>query len=75
VFGAFSLSAKLYAGDATSYDYFGQSNNVYGNSALIGATNDDDKATDAGKIYTTNLYYSYFIIYLYMYEQFILIIY
>ena len=42
---------KLYASNATSADYFGASLSLHGNTALIGATGDDEKATNAGAVY------------------------
>ena len=42
---------KLYASNATSADYFGASLPLHGNTALIGATGDDEKATNAGAVY------------------------
>jgi surface protein len=43
--------AKLYANDPASSDYFGISVSLYGNTALIGASGDEDKGSDSGKVY------------------------
>ena len=43
--------AKLYANDPASSDNFGISVSLYGNTALIGASGDDDKGSDSGKVY------------------------
>ena len=41
--------AKLYANDPASSDYFGISVSLYGNTALIGASGDDDKGSGSGR--------------------------
>ena len=40
--GTFTQQAKLHANDAAVEDYFGASVSLYGNTALIGASGDDD---------------------------------
>jgi PDZ domain-containing secreted protein len=44
-----SHQSKLLAADGAASDFFGFSVSIYDNTAMIGAFNDDDKATDAGK--------------------------
>jgi surface protein len=51
-------NVKLYASDAASSDYFGISVSLYGNTALIGASGDDDKGSDSGKVYVFTRAYS-----------------
>lgn len=49
---AWSQSAKLLAGDAGAYDYFGYSVGLSGNTAIMGAYGDDTVAgTEAGSAY------------------------
>jgi hypothetical protein len=43
-----SRQSKIFAVDGLGSDWFGISVSVYGTTAIIGATGDDDKATDAG---------------------------
>jgi hypothetical protein len=43
--------AKLLAVDGATNDYFGNSVSLSGNTALIGAENDDDKGTNSGSAY------------------------
>ena len=50
--------AKLYANDPASSDYFGISVSLYGNTALIGASGDDDKGSGSGKVYVFTRAYS-----------------
>ena len=42
---------KFYASNLTDADYFGASVSLYGDTAFIGATGDDEKATNAGAVY------------------------
>ena len=44
-------SDKLTANDANSYDSFGYSLAISGDTALVGAIGDDDKGTDSGSVY------------------------
>ena len=44
--------------DAASSDNFGISVSLYGNTALIGASGDDDKGSDSGKVYVFTRAYS-----------------
>ena len=46
-----SQVARLTAGDATAYDYFGESLAIYGNTAIVGAHGDDEKGVGAGAAY------------------------
>jgi hypothetical protein len=43
--------AKLHAVDSAIRDFFGYSVSIYGDTALIGAQNDDDKGVDSGSAY------------------------
>jgi len=43
--------AKLTAGDAAAYDYFGLSVSISGDYAIVGAYGDDDNATNSGSAY------------------------
>jgi hypothetical protein len=43
-----SRQSKILAADGAAYDNFGISISVYDTIAMIGAYNDDDKATNAG---------------------------
>jgi len=43
--------AKLLAGDGATNDYFGNSVSLSGDTALIGAENDDDNGVDSGSAY------------------------
>jgi hypothetical protein len=44
--------AKLLASDGTTWDFFGVSVSLSGDTALIGAQNDDDNGQDSGSAYT-----------------------
>ncbi len=43
-----SRQSKILAADGAGGDWFGSSVSIYSTTAVIGANNDDDKATDAG---------------------------
>jgi hypothetical protein len=43
-----SRQAKLLAADGSAYDVFGSAVALYGNTAIVGAYNDDDRGTDSG---------------------------
>ena len=43
-----SRQSKLLAADGAGGDWFGISISIYDTAAMIGASGDDDKATDAG---------------------------
>ncbi len=48
----YATQPKLYASDAAASDVFGVSVSLYGDTALIGATGDDDNGkTDSGSVY------------------------
>jgi hypothetical protein len=49
--GTFTQHSQLYAGDAATNDNFGCSVSLYGNTALIGATNTDNNFQDSGSVY------------------------
>ena len=50
--GTFTQQSKLHASVAAADDRFGQSVSLYGDTALIGAKNDDDNSkTDSGSVY------------------------
>ena len=50
--GTFTQQSKLYASDAAASDLFGRSVSLYGNTALIGAIEDDDNGASAsGSVY------------------------
>ncbi len=49
-----SQQQKLSASDAATYDYFGKSVALSGDTALIGAYSDDDGGTDSGSAYVFN---------------------
>ena len=50
--GTFTQQAKLHANDAAVEDYFGASVSLYGNTALIGASGDDDNGrSKSGSMY------------------------
>ena len=49
--GVWSQQAKLVAGDAAAYDWFGQSVALDGDTALVGANGEDDGGIDAGAAY------------------------
>ena len=50
--GTFTQQSKLHASDAAVTDHFGTSVSLYGDTALIGATGDDDNGkTDSGSVY------------------------
>ncbi|MCP4373769.1 MAG: hypothetical protein GY797_37560, partial [Deltaproteobacteria bacterium] len=44
-------TAKLTASDGATYDYFGRSVAVSGDTVVVGAYRDDDNGTDAGSAY------------------------
>lgn len=46
-----SEQAKLVAADGASGDYFGLATSLSGDTALVGAFNDDDKGTNSGSAY------------------------
>ena len=48
---SWAQQAKLHAPDGATYDCFGWSGAVDGNTAVIGATGDDDNGADAGAAY------------------------
>jgi len=50
--GAFTQQSKLYASDAAVGDWFGYSVSLFGDTALIGASGDDDNGnTNSGSVY------------------------
>jgi cysteine-rich repeat protein len=49
--GVWTQQAKLVPGDGVYLDYFGMSVSLDGDTALIGATGDDDNGTDSGSAY------------------------
>jgi len=49
--GTFTQHSQLYAGDAATYDSFGCSVSLYGDTALIGALEDGDEGSGAGSVY------------------------
>ena len=50
--GTFTQQSKLHASDSTASNAFGVSVSLYGDTALIGAKNDDDNSkTDSGSVY------------------------
>jgi hypothetical protein len=49
--GTWSQQAKLIASDGATNDYFGRSVSVYGDTALIGASSDDDNGSCSGSAY------------------------
>jgi len=50
--GTFTQQSKLHAGDAAADDNFGRSVSLYGDTALIGATGDDDNSkSNSGSVY------------------------
>ena len=49
--GIWTQRAKLTASDAVANDYFGLSVSINGDTMVIGAMRDDDKATDSGSAY------------------------
>ncbi|MDZ4064446.1 MAG: FG-GAP repeat protein, partial [Coriobacteriia bacterium] len=49
--GTWTQKAKLLASDGGAFDYFGCSVAVSGDIAAVGASNDDDKGTNAGAAY------------------------
>ncbi|HVK67874.1 MAG TPA: FG-GAP repeat protein [Polyangium sp.] len=49
--GAWPLEQKLVADDASEHDYFGISVAISGDTALVGASGDDDVAEDGGAAY------------------------
>jgi hypothetical protein len=48
---SWTQQAKLTAGDGAAYDYFGISVTLSGDTALVGASQDDDKGADSGGAY------------------------
>ena len=53
--GTFTQHSQLYAGDAATYDTFGYSVSLYGDTALIGAHGDDDEGSNSGSVYVFTL--------------------
>ncbi len=51
-----SYQSKIFAKDGVAYDYFGISVSMYNNEAYIGASDDEDKGTDAGMYNICNCY-------------------
>ena len=49
--GVWSEQAKLTASDGASNDYFGCSVSIDGDTAVIGASRDDDNGIDSGSAY------------------------
>ncbi|TLM72285.1 MAG: tandem-95 repeat protein, partial [Actinobacteria bacterium] len=49
--GVWSQQVKLTAADGTTTDYFGASVAVDGDTAVIGASGDDDKGSNSGSVY------------------------
>ena len=49
---------KVVAADGAEYDYFGSSVAIFGGTAIIGSTSDDDKGTDSG-IIIMSLHFEY----------------
>jgi len=50
--GTFTQQSKLFASDSAAGDQFGFSVSLYGDTALIGANNDDDNSlSDSGSVY------------------------
>ena len=47
----FDTETKLTAADAAAYDWFGRSVAISGNTALVGAVNDDDDGDASGSAY------------------------
>ena len=47
----FSVEQKLTASDGANFDYFGISVAISGDTALVGASSDDDNGTDSGSAY------------------------
>ena len=54
-FTATSQTHKIVASDAASADYFGIKVGISGNYAIVGASYDDDTATDSGSAYIYNV--------------------
>ncbi len=50
-FNNVNAETKLTAFDGAAYDYFGQSVAISGNTAVIGAAEDDENSTDSGSAY------------------------
>ncbi|MGJ8724877.1 MAG: hypothetical protein ACSHYB_10005 [Roseibacillus sp.] len=48
---SWSQEAKLTAGDAAAFDFYGHSVAISGDSVVVGAYGDNDEAPDAGSIY------------------------
>ncbi len=53
---SWSRQGKILAADGAASDYFGVSVSLYNSSALIAAERDDDKATDAGEVWSCDEY-------------------
>ena len=50
--GIFPQQSKIHASDAVADDRFGRSVSLYGDTALIGATGDDDNSkSNSGSVY------------------------
>ena len=49
--GTWAQAAKLLASDGSSYDYFGVSVSISGDTAIIGAVGDDDNGNQSGSAY------------------------
>ncbi len=49
--GTFTQRYKLHAHDKMPNDHFGRSVSLYGDTALIGATGDDDEGSNSGSVY------------------------
>ena len=49
--GTFTQRYKLHAHDKMPNDHFGRSVSLYGDTALIGATGDDDEGSKSGSVY------------------------
>ncbi|CAL6443634.1 unnamed protein product [Bathycoccus prasinos] len=49
--GPFTEQSKLKPNDGAENDYFGVSVSLYGDTALIGAHNDEDSGTNSGSVY------------------------
>jgi hypothetical protein len=56
-----SCQSKIISSDGYFYDGFGVAISIYGNTALIGAFADDDKAADAGKFQYQYIIIKYYI--------------
>ena len=49
--GVWGEAQKITASDGAAYDYFGSSVAISGDSAIVGASKDDDKGSDSGSVY------------------------